>query len=139
MKRKQYAVIGLGNFGSELSQALLDNGNDVLGVDVKESVVSRNHSVATQVIQFDATDEYALRQSGITNVDHVILAMGESIEDSLVVSMILSELKIKFSVKATNSRHQKLLSRMGVLDILEPEKEMIRQYAHKWSQVGMPL
>lgn len=139
MKRKQYAVIGLGNFGRELSKALFDNGSDVLAVDIKESVVSRNHSVATQVFQFDATDEYALRQSGITNVDHVILAMGGAIEDSLVVSILLSELKIKFSVKATNSRHQKLLSKMGVLDILEPEKEMIRQYADKWSQVGLPL
>lgn len=133
MKRKMYGVIGLGHFGSELSKALTQHGHDVLAIDYDDKVIQRHHYLATQAIQLDATDEEALQRTGILNVDHVIVALGEQVEDSLVVAMYLSEQEIRFSVKAANARHRKLLIRIGVEDILEPEKEMIQQYATRWT------
>lgn len=137
MKRKMYGVIGLGHFGSELCQALMQNGHDVLAIDYDEVKIQRNHALTTQSFQLDATDEEALQRTGMLNVDHVIVALGDRIEDSLVVAVYLSERAVRFSVKAVHARHRKLLMRIGVEDILEPEKEMIQHYAARWSTMEL--
>lgn len=40
MKKKQYAVIGLGRFGTSIARRLHEAGQEVLGIDINETVLN---------------------------------------------------------------------------------------------------
>jgi trk system potassium uptake protein TrkA len=71
--------------------------------------------VLLQAVQLDATDERALRAAGIQNVDVVVISIGEDIESSLLVVMLVRELGIKTIIaKAVTPLHGRILEKLGV-------------------------
>ena len=77
MAKKQYAVIGLGRFGTSIARRLHEAGQEVLGIDIDEESVEDAEVYVTHAVIADATDEKALTSLGITNFDCVIVAIGE--------------------------------------------------------------
>lgn len=131
MKRQQFAVIGLGRFGSAMATTLVDLGHDVIGIDGSEERVHALADSITQAIELDATDEKALRAAGIHDVDVAVVSIGENIESSLLVVMLLRELGIRTIVaKAVTSLHGRILERLGVSRVIFPEREMAVRIAH---------
>jgi trk system potassium uptake protein TrkA len=131
VKRRQFGVIGLGRFGSAMASTLAELGHDVVGVDGDEERVRRLADVITQAIQLDATDEKALRAAGIQDVDVAVVSIGENIESSLLVVMLLLELGVKRIVaKAVTPLHGRILEKLGVSRVIFPEREMAIRIAH---------
>lgn len=130
MMKKQYAVIGLGRFGSAVAETLAEAGAEVIAIDNDETRVKTLSEVVTLAIQCDATDEKALREAGVQNVDTAVVSIGENIESSILAVMILKELGIKDIVaKAVNELHGKILAELGVQRVVYPEREMARRVA----------
>ncbi len=122
---KQFVVIGLGRFGSSIARALTAKNFEVLAMDRSEERVKEIEEVVSQAVVVDATDEKALKDLGIKDFDTAIVSIGENIEDSIMVTMILKELGVKqVIVKAHNDLHAKILQRVGADRIVFPEKEM---------------
>ena len=131
VKRKQFGVIGLGRFGSAMATTIAELGHDVVGVDGDEERVRQLADVITQAIQLDATDEKALRAAGIQDVDVAVVSIGENIESSLLVVMLLKELGIDTIVaKAVTPLHGRILEKLGVSRVIFPEREMAMRIAH---------
>lgn len=131
MKRRQFAVIGLGRFGSAMATTLAELGQDVIGVDGEEERVRQVGDVLAQAIQLDATDERALKEAGIQDVDVAIVSIGENIESSLLVVMQLKELGIpKIVAKAVTPLHGRILEKIGVSRVIFPEREVAMRTAH---------
>lgn len=131
MKRKHFGVIGLGRFGSAMAMTLTDLGHDVIGVDGDEARVQQLADVITHALQIDATDEKALRAAGIQDVDVAVVSIGENIESSLLVVMLLRELGIETIVaKAVTPLHGRILEKLGVSRVIFPEREMAIRIAH---------
>ena len=131
MKRRQFAVIGLGRFGSAMAATLAELGADVIGVDGDDERVRNLADTIAQAIQLDATDERALRAAGIQDVDVAVVSIGENIESSLLVVMQLRELGIDTIVaKAVTPLHGKILEKLGVSRVIFPEREMAMRVAH---------
>lgn len=131
MKRKQFGVIGLGRFGSAMAMTLSELGHDVIGVDANEARVQQLADVITHSLQIDATDEKALRAAGLQDVDVAVVSIGENIESSLLVVMLLRELGIPTIVaKAVTSLHGRILEKLGVSRVIFPEREMAVRIAH---------
>lgn len=131
MKRKQFGVIGLGRFGSAMATTLVELGHDVLGIDGDEARVQQLADVVTHVVQLDATDEKALRASGIRNVDVAVVSIGEHLEASLLVVMQLREMGVATIVaKAVTPIHGRILEKLGVSRVIFPEREMAIRVAH---------
>lgn len=131
MKRRQFAVIGLGRFGSAMATTLAGLGHDVIGVDGDEDKVRELADTIAQAIQLDATDERALRAAGIQDVDVAVVSIGENIESSLLVVMQLREIGIATIVaKAVTPLHGKILEKLGVSRVIFPEREMAIRVAH---------
>lgn len=129
--KKQFAVIGLGRFGGSICKSLMDEGMDVLAIDQDEEKVNEFASIATQAVIADSTDEKALKSLGIRNFDHVIVAIGDNIQASILTALILDEMKIKhITVKAQNDYHETVLSRIGAHEIVHPERDMGIRIAH---------
>jgi trk system potassium uptake protein TrkA len=129
--RRQFAVIGLGRFGSAMATTLAELGQDVIGVDGDAERVRQLADTITQAVELDATDERALRTVGIQDVDVAVVSIGENIESSCLVVMQLRELGIKTIVaKAVTPLHGKILEKLGVSRVIFPEREMAMRVAH---------
>lgn len=121
---KQFAVIGLGRFGSSLAATLARLGSEVLAIDMDEERVRELAPIVTQAVQADATDEAALQDLGIKNFDVVIVAM-KAFEASLLVTLYLKEAGVgKVVVKAASEVHGKILTKIGADTVVFPEKDM---------------
>lgn len=122
---KQYAVIGLGRFGTSVATTLHNNGYEVLAIDNNNDRVQEVMDEVTHVVQADAIDEETLKSLGIRNFDVVIVAIGHDIQSSILVTVILKELGVKFVVaKAQTELHGKVLSRVGADKVVYPERDM---------------
>src|SRR5918995_7504147 len=131
MARRQFAVIGLGRFGSAMATTLAQLGQDVIGVDSNAEKVRQLADTVTQAVELDAIDEKALRSIGIQDVHVAVVSIGENIESSLLVVMQLRELGVKTIVaKAVTPLHGRILEKLGVSRVIFPEREMAIRIAH---------
>jgi Trk-type K+ transport system membrane component len=94
-------------------------------------LTERLADVITHALQIDATDEKALRATGIQDVDVAVVSIGENIESSLLVVMLLREIGVKTIVaKAVTPLHGRILEKLGVSRVIFPEREMAIRIAH---------
>jgi len=122
---KQFAVIGLGRFGSAVAAALYDAGCDVLAIDSKEELVAQIQNRVTHAVCADATNEDAMRALELHHFDVVVVAIGESIQDSTLVCLIAKEMGVKKVVCKVNSDiHARVLKKIGVDAAIFPERDM---------------
>ena len=127
---RQFVVIGLGRFGSSIARALSAMDFDVLAIDKDESLVNAMEGVVSQAVVMDATDEKSLRELGVQDFDTAVVSMGETIEDSIMITLTLKELGVKqVIVKAQNDLHSKILKKVGADRITLPEREMAEKLA----------
>ena len=131
MSRRSFAVIGLGRFGAAAATTLVQLNQDVIGIDSSDDRVRELSDVVLQVAQLDATDERALRTAGIQNVDVAVISIGENIEASLLVVMLVKELGVKAIIaKAVTPLHGRILEKLGVTRVIFPDREMAERLAH---------
>jgi len=123
--KKHFAVIGLGRFGFSVAKTLAKYGSEVVAIDREEERVKKVSEFVSYAIQLDAMDEKALRSVGVQNVDTAIVSIGENIEASILVVMLLKELGIRNIIaKAVTTLHGKVLENLGVQRIIFPERDM---------------
>ncbi|CCO07266.1 potassium channel family protein [Desulforamulus hydrothermalis] len=128
---KQFAVIGLGRFGSSVARTLAKMGYEVLALDNSEERVNDIIEDVTHGIQIDALDEHALKAVGIRNFDVVVVAIGQDVQASILATVILKEMGVKYVVaKAQNKLHGKVLQRIGADKVVFPERDMGVKLAH---------
>ncbi len=121
---KSYVVIGLGRFGSELARQLCKLGAEVLAMDVRESLVQQVAGDVTQAVVGDARDKEVLKSLGVRNFDCAVIAIGDDLAASVLVTMNLKELSVPYVVcKARDETHRKVLEKLGVDRVVIPEKE----------------
>lgn len=131
MVKKQYAVIGMGRFGSSIAKSLYQMGFEVLAIDSSEVKIQEVDNSVTHAIQADSTEEEALRAIGIRNFDVVVVAIGQDIQASILTTLILKEMGIAtIIVKAQNELHGKVLKRIGADKVIFPERDMGIRVAH---------
>lgn len=129
--RKQVAIIGLGRFGASVARTLSELGHDVLAIDSSELAVQEVVNYVTHAVQADAREEEVLRSLGIRNFEIVIVAIGNDIEASILITLMLKEMGIKFVVaKAMNLLHGKVLKKVGADKVIFPEIDMGVRLAH---------
>nr|WP_239558673.1 TrkA family potassium uptake protein [Peribacillus deserti] len=129
--KKEYAVIGLGRFGGSICRELVEQGINVLAIDSDEERVNEFANIASHAVVGDTTDETVLKSLGIRNFDHVIVAIGENIQASILTTLILNELGVSnITVKAQNDYHEKVLKKIGADRIVHPERDMGKRIAH---------
>ncbi len=128
---KQYAIIGLGRFGTSVAKTLYGMEYEVLGMDTDEDKVQDAVDYVTHAVTADSTDENALKALGIRNFDVVVVAIGADIQASILTALILKEQGVKHIVaKAQNELHGKVLSKIGVDKVVYPERDMGVRVAH---------
>ncbi|MGE5421741.1 MAG: potassium channel family protein [Ignavibacteriales bacterium] len=129
--KKQFAVIGLGRFGSSVARTLYHMGFEVLGIDTNEDMVEAIKDDITYGITADAQEERVLESLGIRNFDVAIVAIGNDLQASILISLNIKNLGVKYVVaKAVNDTHGKVLEKVGADKIIYPERDMGERVAH---------
>ncbi|WP_260285152.1 potassium channel family protein [Peribacillus aracenensis] len=132
MGKRQYAVIGLGRFGTSVAHRLYTAGQEVLGVDVNEERVENAELSVTHAIMADTTEEETLRSIGIRNFDCVIVAIGNDMQSSILTTLLLKELGVdKVIAKALNKNHGQVLTKVGADWVIYPERDMGERVANQ--------
>ncbi|WP_341717750.1 TrkA family potassium uptake protein [Micromonospora sp. FIMYZ51] len=125
------AVIGLGRFGCHLAGSLTALGHEVLAIDSNPQQVQRWSAQLPQVAQADSTNGEALRQLGVAELQRVVVAIGASVEASVLTVLALVELNVpQIWARATSTQHAKILEAVGAQHVIFPEAETGERLAH---------
>ena len=135
---KSYAVFGLGRYGTAVATELVNNGADVLAVDIDEDIV--NSAVAD--IPFcrcaDITDPEVIKQLGISNVDVVVIAMANNLEASVMSVILCKEAGVNMVIaKCADEMQGKILCKVGADKVVYPENESGVRLAKNLLSAGM--
>ncbi|EDL65042.1 potassium channel family protein [Bacillus sp. SG-1] len=129
--KKEFVVIGLGRFGGSIVRSLAEQDLEVMAIDKEEDKVNQFASIASHAVVADTTDESVLKSLGIRNFDHVIVAIGDDIQSSILTTLMLKEIGVSnITVKAQNDYHEKVLRKIGANHVVHPERDMGRRIAH---------
>ena len=137
-KKLEIGVIGLGKFGLRMATTLMSLGHTVLGIDMSEARVQRAEDALDSVYKADATNIAVLRSLHVQDLDWVVISVGQSVEQSLSITLNVQELGgPKIWVKASNEEHKKILQRLHVTRAMVPETEAAVMAAHQLTHPGM--
>lgn len=122
--KKTYAVFGLGRYGIAVARELVENGMEVIAVDIKEEIVNDAIGELPFCKCADVTDPEVIKQLGIANIDVVIVAMAGNLEASVMAVTLCKEAGVKTVIaKCANLMHQKIMTRVGADRVVFPENE----------------
>ncbi|MBE6960279.1 MAG: TrkA family potassium uptake protein [Ruminococcaceae bacterium] len=121
---KSYIVIGLGRFGSHVARQLYSLGCEVLAMDVRSELVQQIANDVTHAVVGDAQDKEVLKALGVRNIECAVVAIGDDLSASVLITMNLKELGVPYLVcKAHDDIHRKVLEKLGADRIVIPEQE----------------
>lgn len=121
--KKSFAVIGLGQFGRAIVEELLENGMDVIAIDASDEAISRISKKLPTAFVADSTDEEALKELGIKDVDAAIVAYGDNKEASILTTVILRELGVsQIIVRVDDDYYVPIMKKLGATDVITPQK-----------------
>lgn len=140
----QFAVIGLGRFGSRVATALYDEGHDVVAIDKDEHLVDQIRDKVTAAICGDSTDPQTLEAAGVADMDTVVVAIGNDVEASILTTALVAQSGCKRVVaRASSDLHVQILKLVGAHQVIYPEQDaavrLARALASPLIDVYVPL
>ena len=123
-KKKTYAILGLGRYGTAVAKELVENGMEVIAVDADQKVVN-DAAVFLPVCKCaDVTDPEVIMRLDIGSIDTVIICMANRLEASVMAVALCKEAGAKTVIaKCANEIQQKILLRVGADQVVFPEYE----------------
>ena len=122
---KQFAVIGLGNFGYYLAMHLYEKGHEVLAIDKNPKPVQEIKDGVSQAVVADATDRKAMESLGFKEIDAAIVCIGSILSNSILATLNLKDIGVnRVLAKATSEAHGRILEKVGASEVFFPEKDL---------------
>ncbi len=130
--KKQFAVIGLGNFGFYLASGLFQKGHEVLGIDINPRQVQEIRDQVSRAVIADATDPQALRELELEKMDAVVVSIGSILNSSILATLNVKDMGVKRVIaKAVSDSHGRILQKIGADEIYFPEKDIAQTAAQR--------
>ncbi len=131
MKKKTYAVIGLGRFGMPLATKLAESGADVIGVDMDEERVRAFREYSEYAFVANKLTKEVLEDIGVQDCDVAVICIGSRVETSILVTLTTLNLGVPHVIsKASSAEQGEVLSRLGAI-VVYPERDMALRTAKK--------
>src|SRR5699024_380870 len=128
----KFIIVGLGNFGASLAEKLTQQGNEVIGIDVKMEKVNAFKEKISYTICMDATNKETVSDLPIQNTDIVMICIGEDQGVNVMATALFKNLNVKRLIsRSNNTLHEDILKAIGVDEIVRPEEETAERWAKK--------
>ena len=135
---KSYVVVGLGRFGSEVARQLYACGCEVLAIDIVNELVQQISADVTHAVVGDSRDKEVLKMLGVGEFDCAVVAIGDDLAASVLVTMNLKELGVPYLVcKAHDDVHRRVLEKLGADQVVIPEQENAARLAKSLSSPNL--
>lgn len=130
--KKQFAVIGLGNFGHYLATRLFEMGHEVLGIDKNARRVQEIRDWVSRAVIADATDPQALQDLELDKMDVVVVSIGSELNNSILATLNVKDLGVNSVVaKSISEAHGRILQKIGAEEVYFPEKDLALTVAQR--------
>ncbi len=134
----KYIVLGLGHFGRSLAIRLTEMGHEVIGVDVKLTLVEQFKDQITHTVCLDTTDRESVRSLPLKDSDAVIVGIGEDGGASILTTALLKQLQVKRIIGRVISDLQKtVLEAMDIAEYVMPEEEAATRLAMRLDNIDI--
>ncbi len=131
---KKIIVVGLGNFGVTLAKQLESNGCEVLGIDLLKENIENCKDYISHAVIGNAADKELMDALMINDFDSAVVGIGQDMNSSILISLYFIEIGIKNVItRALSPDHAKILEKIGVNEIINPEIEIAKKLANKLS------
>jgi trk system potassium uptake protein TrkA len=135
---KQFAVIGVGNFGKYLAISLYKKGHEVLIIDKVPQLINELKDQVSQAIVADATDRKAMAPLGLKDMDTVVVCIGSVLSNSILATLNMKDIGVKnILAKAITEDHGRILLKVGANEIFFPEKDLAFTIAERLNNPNM--
>jgi trk system potassium uptake protein len=135
---KRFVVIGLGNFGYSVAEALHAKGHDVIALDLDEDAVDRIAPHVSRAAVGDGKRVATLERLGVKGADVGVVSTGDNITSSILSTMALRDLGVReIYAKVISSDHARIMEKMGVTETIFPERESGLRLATRASAMGI--
>lgn len=136
--KKQYAVLGIGRFGSKIARELYYKKQEVIAIDNDPAIIENIKDEVTHAFTGDITDETALKEAGVADCDTAIVAESSNMESNIIAAQICKSMGIpKVICKAQNTLHGNILAKLGVDQIVFPEQDTAIKLVNKLTSRGV--
>ena len=135
---KQYAVIGVGNFGAYLAKHETDPKKAKEMQDEKPDPIQEIKDDVSHAVVADATDRKAMESIGLKQMDAAVVCIGSVLSNSILATLNLKEMGIKHVLaKAMSEAHGRILHKIGASEVFFPEKDMAITIAERLHNPSM--
>ena len=125
MVKSRFAVFGTGRYGTQIALSLAKRGAEVFTFDSKPERAEILKDEVALAVTLDATDKKALLGQNVQDMDAAVVAIGENFEATVLTTLNLLDLGVpRIIVRANDANQQRILSSLGVEEILSPESEV---------------
>ena len=132
---KRFVVIGLGNFGASVAEALYAQGHDVIALDVREARVDEVAHHVSRAVVGDGRQRETLENAGAEGADAAVVSTGDDITASILATMALHDLEVEnVYVKVISREHARVMTRIGVAETIFPERATALNLASRLSE-----
>lgn len=135
---KSCIVVGMGRFGSEVARQLHKQGCEVVAMDISGDLIQQIAEDVTHAVVGDAQDKAVLKALGVSSMDYAVVAIGDNLSASVLVTMNLKELGVKHVVcKAHDHTHRRVLEKLGADQVVIPEYDQASRLAKSLANVNV--
>ena len=135
---KRFFIIGLGNFGSTIAEALHAEGHDVVAVDRKEDVVERIAPRVTRAAVADGQSLSTLERLGAREAAAAVVSTGDDITASILSTLVLRDLGVpEVYVKVVSAEHARVMEKLGATETIFPERDSAMRLATRISSTAI--
>jgi len=135
---KRFVIIGLGNFGSSVAEALFAKGHEVIAIDPDERSVDRIAPHVSRAAVGDGRDVQVLERVGAKDADAGVVSTGDDVTASILATMSLHDVNVRdVFVKVISRDHARVMERMGVTESIFPERESALALGARMSGAGL--
>ncbi|GDX94038.1 MAG: potassium channel family protein [Planctomyces sp.] len=135
---KRFVVVGLGNFGSSVAEALFSQRHEVIAIDTNEIAVDRIAPYSTRAAVGDARSIQVMERLGVRGADAAVVSTGDDITASILTTMVLHDLGVRdVYVKVISRDHARVMERLGVSETIFPERESAISLGKRMSGSGL--
>jgi trk system potassium uptake protein len=129
---KQFVIIGLGNLGYYLSTHLYEKGHEVLSIDINSNRIQEIKDKVGQAVVADATDRKVMESLCLDQMDAAVVCTGSDLSASILITFNLKDIGVeKVYAKAISEPHGQILNKIGVLEVIFPEKDQAISLAER--------
>ncbi len=137
-KKRRFAILGLGQFGSALAEELARLGCEVMAVDRDADLVDEVRDRVAGAAVADISDPEALKEIFCRPFDVAVIAIGGSLEAAIMATLHLRELGVpEIWTEASTEDRAEALRRVGATRILQPERDMGRRIAKRMASPNL--